>query len=59
MTITMLELTNETCRWPLGDVGKPGFGFCGCQVQHGESYCPEHVAVAYAYTPRLTIKDAA
>src|SRR5262249_45147462 len=28
---TLLELTEETCRWPIGDPGQPDFFFCGGQ----------------------------
>src|SRR5258706_5297856 len=26
---SLLELTEETCRWPIGDPGQPDFFFCG------------------------------
>ena len=31
---TLLELTEETCRWPIGDPGQADFFFCG-----GPAYC--------------------
>ena len=31
---TLLELTEETCRWPIGDPGRPDFFFCGGQTDH-------------------------
>ena len=31
---TLLELTEETCRWPIGDPGQADFFFCGGQTHH-------------------------
>ena len=42
--LNLLDLTDSTCHWPLGD---GPFTFCGCQVQEGSPYCAEHHAVAY------------
>ncbi|WP_240233595.1 GcrA family cell cycle regulator [Devosia lacusdianchii] len=43
--IGLLDLTDRTCRWPFGDPGEPGFGFCGCRKsRHAGPYCPEHTA---------------
>lgn len=39
---SILELTDDTCRWPIGDPLEPGFGFCGCQTREGKSYCEDH-----------------
>lgn len=43
---TLLELTNNTCRWPIGEVGD-GLFFCGAQIEEGCPYCPGHAARAY------------
>jgi GcrA cell cycle regulator len=46
--LTLLELTNESCRWPSGRSGK--FFFCGvaeADVQSGIPYCPRHMRRAY------------
>jgi GcrA cell cycle regulator len=46
--LTLLELTNESCRWPSGRSGK--FFFCGlaeADVQNGIPYCPRHMRRAY------------
>lgn len=40
--IGIMDLTNDTCRWPHGDPRLPGFGYCGAQVQADSPYCPEH-----------------
>ena len=43
----LVELTDQTCHWPVGDVGDPGFFFCGGQTVEGHPYCPGHCRVAY------------
>ncbi len=30
------------CRWPIGDVGKPGFAFCAADCAPSRSYCETH-----------------
>ena len=44
---TLLELTEETCRWPIGDPGHADFFFCGGQSLSGLPYCAYHSRVAY------------
>ncbi len=44
---TLLELTEETCRWPIGDPGSPEFFFCGGQAIPSLPYCTHHSRVAY------------
>jgi len=44
---TLLELTEETCRWPIGDPGQADFFFCGGQSLTGLPYCAHHSRVAY------------
>ena len=45
--ITILELSESTCRWPIGEPGKDGFGYCGSKSKDGMPYCPYHARVAY------------
>lgn len=45
--ISLTELDNHTCRWPLGDPKDPDFHFCGRKVKTGQTYCDEHSAIAY------------
>ena len=47
---TILELTEETCRWPIGDPGSAEFFFCGGQTVTGVPYCGYHSRVAYQPT---------
>lgn len=44
---TMMELHEDDCRWPVGEVGDPGFFFCGGPVETGQPYCAGHCARAY------------
>jgi GcrA cell cycle regulator len=44
---SLLELTEETCRWPIGDPGSPEFFFCGGQTIAGLPYCTHHSRLAY------------
>lgn len=41
-TVQLLDLDARACRWPCGEPGKPGFGFCGLTQIEGSSYCNEH-----------------
>ena len=44
---TLLELTEETCRWPIGDPGQADFFFCGGRTVSSLPYCAYHSRVAY------------
>jgi GcrA cell cycle regulator len=45
--ITLMELTERTCKWPIGDPATEDFWFCGLGVQQGKPYCEAHVGVAF------------
>lgn len=45
--ITLMELTERTCKWPVGDPATDNFWFCGLPVQQGKPYCEAHVGVAF------------
>lgn len=45
--VSLTDLDNHTCRWPVGDPKDPNFHFCGKKVRIGQTYCEEHAAVAY------------
>jgi GcrA cell cycle regulator len=45
--ITLMELTERTCKWPIGDPATENFWFCGLPVQQGKPYCEAHVGVAF------------
>lgn len=53
---SLLELTNESCRWPHGRPGTARFHFCGApgaDLEGGMPYCPQHAQRAYLKHPRL------
>ena len=45
--ISLMELTERTCKWPVGDPATDDFWFCGLSVQAGKPYCEAHVGVAF------------
>ncbi|MEM1273095.1 MAG: GcrA family cell cycle regulator [Pseudomonadota bacterium] len=45
--ISLMELTERTCKWPIGDPATEDFFFCGLPVQQGKPYCEAHVGVAF------------
>jgi len=45
--LTLMELTERTCKWPVGDPATEDFWFCGLPVQTGKPYCEAHVGVAF------------
>lgn len=45
--LSLMELTERTCKWPVGDPATDDFWFCGLSVQSGKPYCEAHVGVAF------------
>ncbi|ABV94349.1 putative gcrA cell cycle regulator [Dinoroseobacter shibae DFL 12 = DSM 16493] len=45
--LSLMELTERTCKWPIGDPATEEFWFCGLPVQAGKPYCEAHVGVAF------------
>jgi GcrA cell cycle regulator len=45
--LTLMELTERTCKWPVGDPATDDFWFCGLPVKTGKPYCEAHVGVAF------------
>ena len=45
--ISLMELTEKTCKWPVGDPATDDFWFCGLSVKVGKPYCEAHVGVAF------------
>lgn len=45
--LSLLELTERTCKWPVGDPATEDFWFCGLPTQAGKPYCEAHVSVAF------------
>jgi len=45
--LSLMELTERTCKWPVGDPATDDFWFCGLSAQPGKPYCEAHVGVAF------------
>lgn len=45
--VTIMELKESMCRWPMGDPTKPDFRFCGAPSSSGAPYCQHHCKIAY------------
>ncbi len=45
--ITILHLSDKTCKWPIGDPGHDDFCFCGHGPRDGSPYCEYHARLAY------------
>jgi GcrA cell cycle regulator len=45
--VTIMELRESMCRWPMGDPTKAEFRFCGAGSIAGLPYCDHHARVAY------------
>lgn len=45
--LTLMELTETTCKWPTGDPTMPGFSFCGHTSKDDKPYCAFHNKLAF------------
>jgi len=45
--LSLLELTEKTCKWPIGDPATSEFWFCGHPSEQGKPYCEAHVSIAF------------
>ena len=46
--VTLMELRESMCRWPLGDPAAAEFRFCGAKSPAGSGpYCCQHSRIAY------------
>ena len=45
--LSLMELTERTCKWPVGDPSTEDFWFCGLPSVAGKPYCEAHVGVAF------------
>jgi GcrA cell cycle regulator len=44
---SLLELSEERCRWPISSPGEEDFCFCGNRPMEGVPYCAGHARLAY------------
>lgn len=49
--VTITELRDNMCRWPLGDPLAPEFRYCGTKCDPTLPYCVPHGRMAYQQTP--------
>ena len=45
--VTIMELREGMCRWPLGDPATPDFRYCGGRSDITATYCAAHARMAY------------
>jgi GcrA cell cycle regulator len=45
--VTIMDLREYMCRWPMGDPTTPEFRFCGGRSLTGMPYCGYHARIAY------------
>ena len=45
--VTIMDLKENMCRWPLGDPSQTDFRFCGGRCAPGDAYCTHHATIAY------------
>lgn len=45
--VTIMELREGMCRWPLGDPSTADFRYCGSHSDIGAPYCAHHSQMAY------------
>lgn len=50
--LTLLMLTEQTCKWPIGDPFAADFHFCGRTSDEGKPYCEFHARKAYHQVER-------
>jgi GcrA cell cycle regulator len=47
LRVSIVELKEAMCRWPLGDPVSAEFRYCGTKSPPGDSYCTYHARLAY------------
>ena len=45
--LTLVELSERTCKWPVGDPLQEGFHFCGNDSGDASPYCGYHAKMAF------------
>ena len=55
--LSLVQLTERTCKWPIGDPLSPDFHFCGDHSGDGTPYCAFHAKLAFqAVTERRRVR---
>jgi GcrA cell cycle regulator len=50
--LSLSDLKECMCHWPIGDPMEEGFHFCGRRKSFGVPYCEHHAAIAYTPAAR-------
>ena len=57
--ISLMDLTERTCKWPIGDPATDSFWFCGHEAEPGKPYCKTHISIAFQpLTQRRSRKES-
>ena len=57
--ISLMQLTERTCKWPIGDPATENFWFCGHESEPGKPYCKTHISIAFQpITQRRSRKES-
>ena len=57
--ISLMDLTERTCKWPIGDPATDSFWFCGHEAEPGKPYCKTHISIAFQpITQRRSRKES-
>ena len=57
--ISLMELTERTCKWPIGDPATDTYWFCGHESEPGKPYCKTHISIAFQpITQRRSRKES-
>lgn len=54
--LSLVQLNEQTCKWPLGDPLKPDFHFCGNRAGGASPYCEYHSRLAFQQVERRRIR---
>lgn len=54
---SVLELTDKTCKWPIGHPDDAEFHFCGNLTKEGSPYCDHHSRIAYTHQTPIKEKN--
>ena len=47
LKVSLEEISESACRWPIGDPTTEEFAYCGIQTAKSRSYCAGHCRMAY------------
>ncbi len=56
--VSLAEMKDRMCRWPIGDPKSPDFIFCGGPSEPGHPYCLGHAKIAYQAPGRQRVLNA-